>query len=88
MSSRNRASKEDASVDLSLATSAVSSKPGIDARSCAEQTCIGSTNQLAHQCESILTSPLWLAIMSLERARRCGSPALSAAIEANVMPCS
>jgi hypothetical protein len=75
-------------VDPSLATSAASSKPGISARSCAEQICIGSTNQLAHQCERILGSPLWLATISFERARKCGSPALSAAIEANRIPCS
>jgi hypothetical protein len=48
---------EDASVDPSLSTSTASSMPGIDARSCAEQTCLGSANQFAHQCERILASP-------------------------------
>ena len=51
---------------------------GHDARSSAEQICIGLSNQLAHQCAKILASPLWLAAMSLERARRCGSLAFSA----------
>jgi hypothetical protein len=65
--------KDEASADRSFATSAVSSRPGIDARSSAEQICIGSSNQLAHQCAKILASPLWLAAMSFERGRRCGS---------------
>ena len=86
MRSTKSRSKDEASADPSFATSAVSSRPGIDARSSAEQICIGSPNQLAHQRAKILASPLWLAAMSFERARRCGSLALSTPIKASRIP--
>jgi hypothetical protein len=56
-----------------FATSAVLSRPGIDARSCAEQICIGAPNQLDHQCERILVSAFWLATMSFENDALDGS---------------
>ena len=56
-----------------FATSAVLSRPGIDARSCAERICIGAPNQLDHQCERILVSASWLATMSFENDALDGS---------------
>jgi hypothetical protein len=55
-----------------FATSAVLSRPGIDARSCAEQICIGAPNQL-DKCERILVSAFWLATMSFENDALDGS---------------